>query len=247
MFERHKIGAIAALAEAATFVFGFAMAATVLSDYTMGDPTPAESVAFVADNEGALYIWQFVILIVFGIALVPLVFALHERLQHALGETLKPVTAFGVIWAGLVLASGMIAIVGIGTVNDLYDTSPARAEPVWSAIDAVQNALGGGIEIVGGLWVLLVSGVSRRARALPRSLCWLGIVAGAAGIVTAVPSAEAAGALFGLGLIVWFAWLGLVMLRSDTVPAVGQSDGASPRAAVTMRRAGARADNAATS
>jgi hypothetical protein len=41
---------------------------SLLTDYTTGDPTPAESVAFLVDNQAALYIWNLVIFIVFSIA-----------------------------------------------------------------------------------------------------------------------------------------------------------------------------------
>lgn len=130
----------------------------------------------------------------------------------------RPGTAavFGAIWAGLVLASGMIAIIGLGTVADLADADPVRAQPVWSAIDSVQNGLGGGNEIVGGLWVLLISWAALDTGALPRGLNYLGVVAGVAGLVTVVPALEPVGAIFGLGLIVWFAWAGIVMLGGDS-------------------------------
>lgn len=211
--RRQKIGGVAALSAAATFVFGFALFATLLSDYTTGDPTPAESVAFVADHEAALYVWNLVIFIGFGVVLVPLVLALHERVQPGAPFLARTALALGLIWAGLVIAAGMIANIGLATVTDLYDTSPVQAESVWSALDAVENGVGGGNELIGGLWVLLVSRAASKTDTLPQTLSRLGVVAGAAGIVTVVPALEAVGALFGLGLIVWFAWAGVVMLR----------------------------------
>lgn len=72
---------MAALIGAATFIVGIVMFGTVLADYTTGDPTPAESVTFLANNQAALRIWNVIIFIVFGLALVPLVLALHERLS----------------------------------------------------------------------------------------------------------------------------------------------------------------------
>ncbi len=36
-----------------------------------------------------------------------------------------------------------------------------------------------------------------------------------AGLLTVIPVLEVLGAVFGLGLIVWFVWLGVVMLRSS--------------------------------
>lgn len=220
MGARQRVGGIAALVEAATFVFGFVLFATTLSDYTSSDD-PGESVAFLVDHRATLFVWQLVILVVFGVALVPLVLAVHERLRAA-APTLAPIaTAFGLIWAGLVVAAGMIANLALGTVADLHESDPASAESVWAALDTVQNGLGGGNELVGGIWVLLVSWVALRAAALPRALGFLGIAAGVAGIVTVVPALEDVGAVFGLGLVVWFVWVGLVLLRDEpgtTVP-----------------------------
>jgi hypothetical protein len=215
MVERQKLGGIAALVAAATFIFGFALFATALADYTTGDQDPTQSVAFVVANQTTLYVWHLVILIAFSIVLVPLVLALHARLLAG-APTLTPMaTAFGLIWAGLVVAAGLIANVGLGTVASLHAADPAGAEPVWAALGAVQNGLGGGNEIAGGLWVLLVSLAALRTEALPRALTYLGIVAGTAGLVTIVPAFEAVGAVISLGLIVWFFGVGVVLLRCD--------------------------------
>ena len=79
----------------------------------------------------------------------------------------------------------------------------------------MQNGLGGGNEIVGGLWVLLLSWVALRAGGLPKVLNYLGVLIGVAGILTVVPAFDVLAAVFGLGQIVWFIWLGIVMLRGN--------------------------------
>jgi hypothetical protein len=173
-------------------------------------------VAFLAGHQTALYIWNLIILIVFGLVLVPLVLALHERLKTGAPMLASMAAAFGIIWAGLVIAAGMIANIGVGTIADLAQSDRSQAETVWATLDSMQNGLGGGNEIVGGLWVLLISWASLKTAALPNALSHLGIVAGAAGIITVVPALEMVGAVFGLGLIIWFVWAGLVMLGSDS-------------------------------
>jgi hypothetical protein len=50
----------------------------------------------------------------------------------------------------------------------------------------------------------------------------LGLLVGAVGIVTIVPGLIDLAGLFGLGQVVWFVWLGIVLLRGS--------------AAVTMQR-----------
>lgn len=213
--RRAAAGGIGALVASATFVFGFALYVTVLADYTTSDRAPADSVAFAIDHRTALYVWHLVILIAFGVALVPTVLAVGDRLRPKTPVLAQAATAFGVIWAGLVIAAGMIANLGLGVVERLHRTDPSTAEPVWAALDTVQNGLGGGNELVGGTWVLLVCIAAWRSRAFARGLCVLGLISGAAGIATVAPALEEVGAVFGLGLIVWFAWVGTALLRID--------------------------------
>lgn len=216
---RQSTGGIAALIAAATFVVGFAMAVTALSDYAAGNLTAADSAAFVAENQGLLTIWYVVIFVAFGIALVPLVLVLYDRLRHRESALARTAAVFGVIWSGLVIASGMIATVSLGTIADLNETDSAGAATAWSAIDAVQHGIGGGVEVVGGIWVLLVSWAALRTGALPRALAYVGIAAGAAAMVTIVPALEPVGAIFGIGMIIWFAWGGTILLRDQETSA----------------------------
>ena len=215
MNDLQKMGGVAALIEAATFVVGIALAFTILAPYATGDLDPGQTVAFLADNGAILYVWNLTIYVLFGVFLVVLVLALYERLKAGSPAMAQTASAFGLIWAGLVIASGMIFSIGLGTVVDLYVEDPAQAASVWLAIASVQDGLGGGIEVVGGLWVLLVSWAALRAGGLPRALNYLGMVLGVSGLLTVVPAVEVLGAVFGLGLIVWFAWLGIVMLRGS--------------------------------
>ena len=223
MHHLQKIGGIAALIEAVTFVFGFWVYLTVVesADFGSRDIPPEQNAAFLVDNQTIMYVWNLIIYVVFGIVLVVLALALHERLTAASPAIARVATAFGLIWAGLVIASGMVANIGTSVVVDLYGTDPAQAGAAWSTLDFVVNGLGGGNEIVGGLWVLLVSLAALRAGGSARALHVLGVVIGVAGLVTAIPALEVIGAVFGLGLIVWFVWLGIVMLRG--VPSAATS------------------------
>ena len=102
------------------------------------------------------------------------------------------------------------------TVVDLYGTDPDQAGTVWLAIDSVFGGLGGGNEILGGIWMLLISWAALRAKGLPRALNYLGVVVGVAGVLSAFPGLRDAGMVFGVTQIVWFVWLGIVMLRDST-------------------------------
>ena len=131
------------------------------------------------------------------------------RLKAGSPAMVQTATAFGLIWAAVVIAVGMLSNNDLGVVVDLYGKDPAQAAWVWLALDSVETGLGGGDEIVGSLWVLLVSWAALRAGGLPRALNYLGVVIGVAGLLTVVPAlGELGGLVFGMGQIVWFRMAG---------------------------------------
>lgn len=223
MSSLQKAGGIAALLQASAYVVGFAVMATLLNPGNTEGWTVARKLAFVLEHKSLVQLWNLVIYVVFGIALVVLAVALHARMQ-ARSPALMPIaTAFGLIWAGLVIASGMVASIGLSAMSALHAAEPATAASAWAAIGAVQDGLGGGVEVVGGLWTLLVSVAALRTRSLPRALNVVGIVVGLAGVLTMLPPLESLGAVFGLGQIVWFAWTGALLLRRSPLPAAAPS------------------------
>lgn len=211
MSSLQKGGGWAALTSAAAYICGFALFLGLLdSSAYVG---PLRKLVFLTENQHIIFLAFVALYILTGVALVVLVVALHARLRHGSAMLMPVATPFGLIWAGLVLASGMVGIVGMEAVIALAETDPERSATLWQTIAVVQDALGGGVELVGGLWVLLVSLAALRANALPRPLCWLGIAIGGVGILTTVPALKDMAVVFGLGLILWFAWLGVVMIR----------------------------------
>ena len=213
MKNLQKMGGVAALYEAAAYLIGFALWIGVLN-YS-SDLEPAQKVASFVNNLSLWYILNLVVYIIAGFFLVVLVLALYDRLKTSSPAIMQVATAIGLIWAGLVIASGMIANIGIENVVNLYNTDPAQAAPVWVAIDSVRDGLGGGNEIVGGVWILLVSWAALQAGGLSKALNYLGVVIGAAGILSAFPGLRDVGMIFGVFQIVWFIWLGIVMLRGS--------------------------------
>ena len=212
-------GGWAALVEAFTYVVGFGVAAAYLAPegFIDAQDDPAESLAFLLEHQTVMYAWYLVLYLVAGAALVVLVLGVHDRLEARTPSLSRTTTAFGLIWAGLLLASGMVALVGQRVAVELAATDRAEAVSTWSAVRVVQDALGGGIEVVGALWVLLVSAAALRSSALPRGLVVLGVIVGVAGTMTLVPQLAEAAALFGLGFIAWYIWVGLLLLRERPV------------------------------
>ncbi len=209
-----KLGGIGALIAAGTFVVGLTMLATVFTGF-VSTSDPAEAVEFIAENQPAMHLWNITITILFGIALVPLVLAVGDRLRDAHSPLARLASVFGLIWSGVVIATGMITNVAYAAVGGLHGTDPEMAATVWAALDVVINGLGGGTEVLGGLWVLGIGTVALRERLFARWVNHLGVVMGVAALSTVVPAFEAVGAVFDLGLIVWFTAVGVHLLADD--------------------------------
>lgn len=216
MKNLQKIGGLAALYSGAALLV--AMAGFLLVVDTLSVTDPVQKVVQLVENQATLYILYLISYVIWGIVLVVLVLALNERLKADSPAIMQIATAIGLIWACISVASGQVSNMGMNTVVDLYSTDPAQAATVWMAIESVANGLGSaGGEILGGTWVLLVSWAALRGRGLSKALNYFGALVGAAGVISAIPVIGLPGTVvFGLGKMVWSAWLGIVMLRSKT-------------------------------
>lgn len=205
-------GGITALLIAIAYIVGIILFVSVLAPD--GPLNPVEEIAFLAEKETIMYITILFIYVIAGFALVVFVQALYEQMKiHSLA-LMQTTAVFGFIWATIVITAGLIFIIGMDSVTNLYDKDPAQAVIVWKAIGIVFNGLGGGTEIVGGLWTLLISWTALHSGVFPKILNYLGLVVGVAGIVTIVPVLEPLTMVFGLGQIPWFICLGVIFLRN---------------------------------
>jgi hypothetical protein len=215
MKKLQKMGGIAALCLAAAYLI--ALVGYILVLGTLEDVDPVQQVASLVDNQAFIYILNLIAYVFAGFFMVVLALALYERLKSGSPALAQTATAIGLIWATVIIASGMIRNYGMGILVDLYNTDPTQAGTVWSAVESVFQGLGGGSgEILGGPWVLLVSWAALRAGELPKALNYLGVALGVAGILSTIPPLFLMLALvFGMGKIVWLIWLGIVMLRRN--------------------------------
>ena len=211
-----KIGGIAALIEAATYVFGMVILFTYLAppDFGNNDPDMLQKVGFLVDNATLVYIWNLVIFVVNAIFLAILAVALYQRLQIKAPALAQLSLTFGSIWATLVLGAGMVANVGFAEVVRLHETDVQAATSLWHIVHTIENGLGGGNEIAGGVWALVLGIGFLVSKCFSKPLGYFSLIIGAAGLATIFPPfSEIGGAIFGLGFIVWFVWVGIALLR----------------------------------
>lgn len=215
-----KFGGVAALYLAVAYLIGIVLFLVVL-DYP-GITDPAQKVALLVEKQMVIFITNLLLYVFFGVFLIVLSLALYDLLKSGPPALIQVGTALGIIWAGSLIASGMVSNAGIDPVVALYARDPAQAALSWQGIESVANGLGNGNgEILGGLWALLVSLTALRTGGLPRGLNLLGLLVGAAGILSLMPGlTDLLTGVFGLGQTAWFVWLGIVLLRSNPDPVI---------------------------
>ena len=104
-----KIGGIAALIGAATNLFGLGMYATLLVPKGFGSDDPGEIVAFLANHQAFMRVFDIIIYLVFGVGMIFLSLTLYERLKTGSSALAQAVTTFGLIYAVLVIVVGTLS------------------------------------------------------------------------------------------------------------------------------------------
>ncbi len=209
MKNLQKWGGIAALGHAAALVVGMVLSFTLM--FPLLDATSDQALKFLADNQTLVYLWNLIVDWGSAITLVIMLLALYERLKAGSPALMQTATVFGLIWAGLIVGTGNLMLHNFGVVANLYGNDPAQAA-AWTAL-------------VRSLWVLLLSLAALRTGGPTRAPGYLGVLLGIAGIFTMIPAlAETMFMVFGPGMMVWSAWVGIVMLRRSAAVTAQQAD-----------------------
>lgn len=178
---------------------------------------PGAYVAFVAGNQTVVYLWNLVAYWGSALTLVVMALALYERLKLSAPGAAQLATVFGLIWAALIIGSGNLMLRDVGVIAEMYAHDPAQAAATWPVLEAVENGFVSGNEVVGSLWVLLVSLTAWQAGGLPKSVSLLGLFISLTGLLTIIPPlAEPLTIVFGMGMIIWSVGIGVALLRAPS-------------------------------
>jgi hypothetical protein len=204
-----KMGGLAALGHAAALVVGLILSFTVM--FPLLDAAPDQTVKFLADHQALVTLWKLIVDGGAAITLVLMLLALHERLRAGSLALVSAAVVFGFLWAGLTVGNSDLMLHHFGVVANLGGSGPAQVA-AWTALAR-------------SLWVLLLSLAAVRTGGSARAPGYLGVFLGIAGSLTMIPAlAEAMFMIFGPGMMVWSAWVGIVMLRSSAAVSAQQAD-----------------------
>lgn len=211
MNSLRKAGATSALLMAIIYLLGFAIFFLAL------DPGPAltrdETVQFLNENRLIVLPTMFVLYVLAGFNLLILVQALAGEVKDRVPWQSQTALIIGSIWCVMLIVAGFVYLTGMQTVFSLYPENAEQASALALMVNTVFESLGGGNELVGGVWTVLISCLLLYVTQDYKILHFFGIVVGIAGVVSIVPILAEAATLFGLGQIFWFIGLGVRFLK----------------------------------
>ena len=90
----------------------------------------------------------------------------------------------GCLWVFLVLASSLIFLTSLAAIVKYHALDSEQTLIIYRTISIVVDALGGGIELVGAVWLLAISYVGLKSKIFNAWLHYWGTLVAVAGILT---------------------------------------------------------------
>jgi len=196
-----KLAAISAVYGGLSYIGGIFVYLQLLKYDSVS--TAGEQLSIIGNNPVLVHITTLHIYVIFSFGIILLATYLYLKLkdqQQVLG--LFSLVS-GVIWSTLLIASGFITM---GVTALLMNGTPvSELAAAWQAIDIVSNALGGGNELIGGVFTGLVSLALYKAHYSSLATSLLGTVVFIGGIISALPYLADVGiGIFVISQILWF-------------------------------------------
>lgn len=151
--------------------------------------------------------------LLFGVLLALVVQVTQQALPDQHTTLAGLADRFGGIWVMLMMATGMTYLLGLDRIFNLASSDSVQAEALYHSAWLVTNALGGGIESVAGLWVMLYSVSGLQQQQFSKAMHILGLSVGTFGILTVLHRLPYLTEAFGLLQLIWFVWLGVALIR----------------------------------
>ena len=115
--------------------------------------------------------WTYIVgYILFACLLSIAVQTLHRRYGNT-SLLINTTSLFGLFWVVVLLCTGMIGITVLELLSNQYLDDQANSQIVYVALVLLESALGGGIEFIGGMWVLLLGIAGWRYRFVWYGVC----------------------------------------------------------------------------
>lgn len=201
-----KLDSLASFTCGMCYLLGLSFVIVFAPNYGDG---PNQQLQYVYNQPELMKVWYVIIYLVFGLSLLFLNSSVNYKLK---GSIRHAASSIGIIWSGFVIATGLFAINVIGTINpSSVEVSGMQTLELWQLLSLIISSIGGGIEVMGGLWLLLIAFQLNSIQS--KAFKVFSAVIGVSGVLTIFPSLSDLTVVFGLGQMIWFFALSYILYR----------------------------------
>lgn len=196
------------------FMYGFWLLVSKFHYLNDTNFLPQQTLELLVLDSNHFITWNVVVYLVYGVSLLYLTINLFFHVRQKEPELAIGILVMGGIWSGFMFLSGGLAIELINSVKGLHTLNSELAIEVWTIGSLLHESIGGGNELIGAIWVGLISSAlpSRIGATLAAKL--FGYAVTFFGLCTLFESSETFASLFGATLIFWFLLLHLALPTS---------------------------------
>lgn len=186
------------------FMFGFWLLVSKFHYLNDKNVLPQQTLELLVLDSNHFILWNVVVYFVYGVSLLYLTINLFFNVRQKEPELAIGILVMGGIWSGLMFLSGGLAIELINSVEGLQALNCELAIEVWTIGSLLHESIGGGNELIGAIWVGLISCALPSRIGATLVTKFLGYAATFFGLCTLFESSETFASLFGVTLIFWF-------------------------------------------
>lgn len=207
MSKQNKLAAASLLLMATSYVILMVIYGAIL--VMPADLTDVDKLGWVTENLGMINLTYVIGYVLFSCLLLVVSIQVENIIKVDSPFWAKTTHSFGLIWALLLTATGLIVI----TSNNLISEAElSSALAYYHTSNLLSDALGGGIEFTGGVWILLIGAFGFYTRTFGLAFSGFSVIKGITGIATLFSTDMVLRIAFGLTGVVWFIWFAVVLL-----------------------------------
>lgn len=166
--------------------------------------------------------WHVIVYFVYGLSLLLLTISIFMLAVKREPEKAIAVLVVGALWSGFMLISGGVSVETIHKVAELYPHNSEAAIHLWLTMKVVLESVGGGNELIGAVWVLLVSQLFNGTNYWLKATRNAGFLIAIVGLGTLLDKSEVCTSLFGVSLLLWFVLLFKALPVAFHVPIINK-------------------------
>jgi len=171
----------------------------------------ADKIAYLLEHKQLVQFTYIIGYLLFACLLTVVIQAINTRHKSNL---ITIASMFGFCWIVVLFSAGMMGITSLELLSNLDKAQLTESKVIYYSNLLLVESLGGGIELLGGLWVGLLGVYAWQQKSISNSFAIFSLIKGSIGIATVFTSADILRDLFGLTGVIWFLWLAKTLLTN---------------------------------